>query len=292
MAGGSAARRLGGSAARRLGGSAARRLGGSAARRLGGSAARRLGGSAARRLGGSAARRLGGSAARRLGGSAARRLGGSAARRLGGSAARRLGGSAARRLGGSAARRLGGSAARRLGGHYRPSPCGDCQPPERTFLRRMRHTRHRALVNPLPARQSAHGRVHPSKADSGPWYTHAAGDSHAPIYDWYTKRGPKSNASEGAPAAPGPAPPMPGGDRAHPPRATRRARAEGRIRGASLGRSERALARWCTGNPADAPPGLSETGPGGPCRTANPALPAARRGGSLRNMCGGTRALR
>ena len=122
------------------------------------------GGSAARRLGGSAARRLGGSAARRLGGSAARRLGGSAARRLGGSAARRLGGSAARRLGGSAARRLGGSAARRLGGHYRPSPRGDCQPPERTFLRRTPQVRRRALTNPVPARQSAHGRVPPSKA--------------------------------------------------------------------------------------------------------------------------------
>ena len=126
---------------------------------------------------------LGGSAARRLGGSAARRLGGSAARRLGGSAARRLGGSAARRLGGSAARRLGGSAARRLGEHYRPSPFSDCQLPERTLLRRTHWARRRALTNPVPARQSAHGRVHPSKATLGPWYarTHAGGDSRASL---------------------------------------------------------------------------------------------------------------
>ena len=159
------------------------------------------GGSAARRLGGSAARRLGGSAARRLGGSAARRLGGSAARRLGGSAARRLGGSAARRLGGSAARRLGGSAARRLGGHYRLSPCGDCQPPGRTFLRRMLQTRHRALVNPVPARQSAHDRIHPSKAIPAHG-TRTRGRrlacQPAPKYRWYTKCTPKSNASAAA----------------------------------------------------------------------------------------------
>ena len=93
-----------------------------------------------------------------------RRLGGSAARRLGGSAARRLGGSAARRLGGSAARRLGGSAARRLGGHYRPGPFGACQPLERNCLRQVPRVRRRALTHPVPARQSAHGRVHPSKA--------------------------------------------------------------------------------------------------------------------------------
>ena len=258
-----------------------RRLGGSAARRLGGSAARRLGGSAARRLGGSAARRLGGSAARRLGGSAARRLGGSAARRLGGSAARRLGGSAARRLGGSAARRLGGSAARRLGGHYRPSPCGDCQPPERTFLRRMPQVRRRALTNPVPARQSAHGRVHPSKAIPAHG-TRTRGRrlacQPAPTYRWYTQMHPQVKCERG------------GGDALTPlalpaaPKAVSVVRLSAVRNGHSPDGAQEI--------PPTHPRGFRKRGPAGPCRTANPALPAARRGGSLRNMCGGTRALR
>ena len=158
-------------------------------------AARRLGGSAARRLGGSAARRLGGSAARRLGGSAARRLGGSAARRLGGSAARRLGGSAARRLGGSAARRLGGSAdiidralsaiVNPLGGLF----CGKCPGPAAAPS-----STPYPPVSPLMAVSTRRRRFRPM--------VHARGRGFAcqpaPIYRWYTKCTPKSNASAAA----------------------------------------------------------------------------------------------
>ena len=150
---------------------------------------------AARRLGGSAARRLGGSAARRLGGSAARRLGGSAARRLGGSAARRLGGSAARRLGGSAARRLGGSADiidRALSAIVNPPSglsCGECPGPAAAPS-----PTPYPLGSPLMAVSTRRRRFRPM--------VHARGRGFAcqpaPIYRWYTKCTPKSNASAAA----------------------------------------------------------------------------------------------
>ena len=126
---------------------------------------------------------------------AARRLGGSAARRLGGSAARRLGGSAARRLGGSAARRLGGSAdiidralsalVNPLGGLFSGECSGPAAAPSPTPY---------PPVSPLMAVSTRRRRFRPM--------VHAHGrrlaSQPAPIYRWYTKCTPKSNASAAA----------------------------------------------------------------------------------------------